>query len=416
MPPLSLGVAGVLQPSGGGVDLQGAYNLGGASPSIIALDATRGGVQLRGDFGTVGTAIGVRGTAGAIEYFGADANAGSVQVRIGNLSALGPGIPALSAQGATDTLQLWGSGTFTAAPGSMMQYIGVTVHDYAAVRFGALNLQGTIEHRQAGNPFNHFLLFNNGNTYRNSVAVAVNFGPGQAFIDQPSVEVNGAVALTMSQLRSYLSQPRFRRTTAGLGTLVVSTVGQVQLFGSIETGCTVSTWSRLHIGDFTLFTGSVPVYNGILFDNVVGPTSIRHIRSTTTGGTFIDHAGTAPCNFGGAVNFGAGATVDVTLQRGAANRLDLAVGDSLRLLGGALQLASATELVQSGGAGILQLQAATRAAFNAPAQLALFTVAGVPAAVPEGMLIYVTNESGGPVPAFSDGAVWRRVTDRAIIT
>lgn len=31
-------------------------------------------------------------------------------------------------------------------------------------------------------------------------------------------------------------------------------------------------------------------------------------------------------------------------------------------------------------------------------------------------LIYVSNETGGAVPAFSDGTNWRRVTDRAIVS
>lgn len=30
--------------------------------------------------------------------------------------------------------------------------------------------------------------------------------------------------------------------------------------------------------------------------------------------------------------------------------------------------------------------------------------------------IFVTNASGGSVPAFSDGTNWRRVTDRAVVT
>ena len=30
--------------------------------------------------------------------------------------------------------------------------------------------------------------------------------------------------------------------------------------------------------------------------------------------------------------------------------------------------------------------------------------------------IYVTDEIGGPVPAFNDGGAWRRATDRAIIS
>lgn len=34
----------------------------------------------------------------------------------------------------------------------------------------------------------------------------------------------------------------------------------------------------------------------------------------------------------------------------------------------------------------------------------------------EGLMIYVSNESGGKVMAFHDGTTFRRVTDRAVIT
>lgn len=44
-----------------------------------------------------------------------------------------------------------------------------------------------------------------------------------------------------------------------------------------------------------------------------------------------------------------------------------------------------------------------------------YTVATLPAQG-AGKLIYVTDESGGAVPAFSDGTDWRRVTDRAIVS
>lgn len=52
-----------------------------------------------------------------------------------------------------------------------------------------------------------------------------------------------------------------------------------------------------------------------------------------------------------------------------------------------------------------------------PVLLPSFTVSGVPSASdnPNG-LIYVSNETGGAVLAFSDGTNWRRVTDRAIIS
>lgn len=46
-----------------------------------------------------------------------------------------------------------------------------------------------------------------------------------------------------------------------------------------------------------------------------------------------------------------------------------------------------------------------------------YTVATVPpVAANAGKQIFVTNETGGAVPAFSDGTNWRRVTDRAVIS
>lgn len=59
----------------------------------------------------------------------------------------------------------------------------------------------------------------------------------------------------------------------------------------------------------------------------------------------------------------------------------------------------------------------TQITASIPVILPSFTVAGVPAASGKtGGMIYVTNETGGAVPAFSDGTNWRRVTDRAIIS
>lgn len=48
--------------------------------------------------------------------------------------------------------------------------------------------------------------------------------------------------------------------------------------------------------------------------------------------------------------------------------------------------------------------------------LPIYTVSTLPSASPSAQMIYVSNESGGAVPAFSDGTNWRRVTDRAIVT
>jgi len=47
----------------------------------------------------------------------------------------------------------------------------------------------------------------------------------------------------------------------------------------------------------------------------------------------------------------------------------------------------------------------------------VYTVSTVPVAAGKiGAQIFVSNESGGAVIAFSDGTNWRRVTDRAIIS
>jgi len=49
-------------------------------------------------------------------------------------------------------------------------------------------------------------------------------------------------------------------------------------------------------------------------------------------------------------------------------------------------------------------------------ELPSYTVATLPSVDSVPRLIYVSDESGGPVPAFSDGTNWRRVTDRAIVS
>ncbi|NIP26040.1 MAG: hypothetical protein GWN94_24885 [Phycisphaerae bacterium] len=52
-----------------------------------------------------------------------------------------------------------------------------------------------------------------------------------------------------------------------------------------------------------------------------------------------------------------------------------------------------------------------------PLFLKSYTVATVPTASSHtGAMIYVSDETGGAVPAFSDGTNWRRCTDRTIIS
>ena len=53
---------------------------------------------------------------------------------------------------------------------------------------------------------------------------------------------------------------------------------------------------------------------------------------------------------------------------------------------------------------------------NGAPELPEHTVATLPAATGAKRLIYVHDEAGGAVVAFSDGTNWRRTTDRAVVS
>lgn len=70
-----------------------------------------------------------------------------------------------------------------------------------------------------------------------------------------------------------------------------------------------------------------------------------------------------------------------------------------------------------GGSSASLTVGATLVTSVVPLQLPSYGVSGVPdAAVMVGSMIYVTDDVGGSIPAFSDGVNWLRVTDRAVIS
>jgi lysophospholipase L1-like esterase len=71
----------------------------------------------------------------------------------------------------------------------------------------------------------------------------------------------------------------------------------------------------------------------------------------------------------------------------------------------------------SGNCGIGTSSPAVLLDVNGPVRVSSYTVAAVPPAnAAPGQLIYVSDEAGGAVLAFSDGTDWRRATDRAVIS
>ncbi len=55
-------------------------------------------------------------------------------------------------------------------------------------------------------------------------------------------------------------------------------------------------------------------------------------------------------------------------------------------------------------------------AFNGSLKASSYLVTALPSAGTPGEIIYVSNETGGAVLAFSDGTDWRRVTDRTVVS
>ncbi len=75
-------------------------------------------------------------------------------------------------------------------------------------------------------------------------------------------------------------------------------------------------------------------------------------------------------------------------------------------------------ILSSGEVGIATANPTTTLHVAGPVRVGSATVAGLPSAstVGVGSIVYVSDESGGAVLAFSDGANWRRSTDRVVVS
>ena len=73
-------------------------------------------------------------------------------------------------------------------------------------------------------------------------------------------------------------------------------------------------------------------------------------------------------------------------------------------------------LVGDEAAIVIQHGATCQTPLNTMVILQSYTVGSLPDATTAGQLIYVSNEVGGAVPAFSSGGQWLRVTDRAVVS
>jgi len=205
----------------------------------------------------------------------------------------------------------------------------------------------------------------------------------------------------------------------------------------------------------TTYAKLVSGYVGAYLQVKLANTNISRIYSDTSGvwmfddgssgaGLLIDAGNGIRVGSGSYIGFGDAtntyiATADVRLFRDAANRLALrrTTNAQTLIVSGTYTDASnyvQAELAATSTAVTLTATTAGTGADNVPLtisaagtesviagspfKLKSYTAATLPSAsaAGAGAMIYVTDESDGAIPAFSDGTNWRRVTDRAVVS
>jgi len=163
---------------------------------------------------------------------------------------------------------------------------------------------------------------------------------------------------------------------------------------AIGSGASPTAANQCMVGSASTGITTVVIGGG---DQALTPSSTLTYRSTdaTPGGANNDKAGTS-------VAYGTGAGTGIGLPATMAFQTPTpgVTGSVAQVLANRLELSN------------------VRAEFSVPPALPSFAVLGAPSAVTAGAgaMIYVTDETGGAVPAFSDGANWLRVTDRNAIS
>lgn len=198
-------------------------------------------------------------------------------------------------------------------------------------------------------------------------------------------------------------------------------------FGSMVDGAGfISTVQELNDLDDVLIstplnTGQVLKYNGTNWVNgtdegTVTLDDLTNVTITTpVTGQVLKYNGTAWVNgtdvTGGG---GGGSTYDQSLNTTDAVTFDSVTITDTLTVDSLVNSSAGTPTISSGND--LNLQATGEVTVNAPFVLQSYTVAqlaSVPASA--GAVAYITNETGGAVPAFYDGTNWRRFTDRNIV-
>ena len=224
--------------------------------------------------------------------------------------------------------------------GNWMNFGSNVVMDYVnATVSGLVAFSGEMRFRQAGNGAGAGNLFKMQGVFTNEIGSSVSIGSQYTFVHVGIYRADGTGGVyAQGNLfhRLSLHQPRWDTVGGATMTLVsVNTGGYIN--PNIGAGVTVTNMRDWEWA-LGIINGTVVDRAGLYFPNIAGGTSstaiLRSLMAASATRRFINHTGTAQSDFGGPIALGAGAIIDVILSRGAANRLDLASGDSFNIIGG----------------------------------------------------------------------------------
>ena len=212
----------------------------------------------------------------------------------------------------------------------------------------------------------------------------------------------GNVGMGESTLRSL--------TTGGANMAIGRACQSKMTSGSQNIGVGFYSMLNMETGQFNLALGTRAMLSSVSAIGCVGVGYQALENAEGTRNVAIGH------NSGRAVSTGARNTI-----LGADSGTGLTTGSDNVLIGSVRNVPSdmSQTVVVASGSGVekLRVTAGGDLVVQGPVVARSYTVAGLPDAAQTGAgaMAFVTDEAGGAVPAFSDGTVWRRSTDRAVV-